>query len=106
MSEVAKRAVVMVASVTVFFWVIKILTTAMGESAPRGGPRPSARRAKLPLVGVLAGCQRFLGLNAILAFWLAYIMTRPLGASFADWMGKSQHAGGSGSVTVRSHSFS
>ncbi|MGH2496907.1 MAG: COG4705 family protein, partial [Ktedonobacteraceae bacterium] len=24
-------------------------------------------------------------LNAIFAFWFAYIMTRPLGASFADW---------------------
>jgi uncharacterized membrane-anchored protein len=26
--------------------------------------------------------------NAVLAFWLAYILTRPLGASFADWAGK------------------
>jgi uncharacterized membrane-anchored protein len=29
-----------------------------------------------------------LGLNPILAFWLAYILTRPLGASFADWFSK------------------
>ncbi len=29
-----------------------------------------------------------LGLNEIVAFWFAYIMTRPLGASFADWLGK------------------
>ena len=28
------------------------------------------------------------GLNEILAFWFAYVVTRPLGASFADWMGK------------------
>jgi uncharacterized membrane-anchored protein len=27
------------------------------------------------------------GLNGIVAFWFAYIITRPLGASFADWMG-------------------
>jgi uncharacterized membrane-anchored protein len=27
-------------------------------------------------------------LNAIVAFWFAYIMTRPFGASFADWFGK------------------
>lgn len=27
-------------------------------------------------------------LNAIFAFWFAYVMTRPLGASFADWFGK------------------
>jgi uncharacterized membrane-anchored protein len=45
----------------------------------------------LPLVA-----RRLLGLNGIVAFWLAYIMTRPLGASFADWMGKSRHAGGLG----------
>jgi len=25
------------------------------------------------------------GLNSIVAFWFAYIITRPLGASFADW---------------------
>jgi len=28
------------------------------------------------------------GLNGIVAFWFAYIVTRPLGATFADWMGK------------------
>ncbi|HEY1540380.1 MAG TPA: hypothetical protein VGF63_13335 [Solirubrobacteraceae bacterium] len=27
-------------------------------------------------------------LNPILAFWAAYVVTRPLGASFADWFGK------------------
>ena len=32
--------------------------------------------------------------NAVLAFWLAYILTRPLGASFADWMGVSSARGG------------
>jgi uncharacterized membrane-anchored protein len=34
------------------------------------------------------------GLNEILVFWLCYILTRPLGASFADWMGKPRSAGG------------
>lgn len=29
-----------------------------------------------------------LGLNPIFAFWMAYIVTRPLGASIADWVGK------------------
>jgi len=33
-------------------------------------------------------------LNAIAAFWFAYIVTRPLGASFADWMGVSHARGG------------
>jgi uncharacterized membrane-anchored protein len=36
------------------------------------------------------------GLNEIFAFWFAYIMTRPLGASFADWLGRPVDAGGVG----------
>jgi uncharacterized membrane-anchored protein len=35
-------------------------------------------------------------MNAILAFWTAYVLTRPLGASFADWTGKSREAHGIG----------
>ncbi|MEZ0068108.1 putative membrane-anchored protein [Streptacidiphilus sp. MAP12-20] len=35
-----------------------------------------------------------LGLNPIFAFWFAYVVTRPLGASFADWMGVSHQRGG------------
>jgi uncharacterized membrane-anchored protein len=34
--------------------------------------------------------------SAVVGFWAAYVMTRPLGASFADWTGKSRHAGGLG----------
>lgn len=34
--------------------------------------------------------------NEILCFWVAYILTRPLGASFADWMSKSHTIGGLG----------
>jgi uncharacterized membrane-anchored protein len=37
-----------------------------------------------------------LRINGVFAFWAAYVMTRPLGASFADWTGKSRHAGGIG----------
>jgi uncharacterized membrane-anchored protein len=36
------------------------------------------------------------GLNPILAFWLAYVVTRPLGASYADWLGVSHAFGGLG----------
>jgi uncharacterized membrane-anchored protein len=39
---------------------------------------------------------RFFGLNSVIAFWIAYVLTRPLGASFADWLGKSRHAHGLG----------
>ena len=35
-------------------------------------------------------------LNAIFAFWFAYVMTRPLGASFADWFGKPRSISGLG----------
>lgn len=37
-----------------------------------------------------------IGLDATLTFWAAYVLTRPLGASVADWLGKSQSAGGRG----------
>jgi uncharacterized membrane-anchored protein len=35
-----------------------------------------------------------LGLNSIAAFWMAYIVTRPLGASFADYISKPQNLSG------------
>ena len=34
--------------------------------------------------------------NAIFTFWFAYVVTRPLGASFADWLGKPKSVGGLG----------
>ena len=34
--------------------------------------------------------------NAVFSFWFAYVVTRPLGASFADWMGKPRIVGGLG----------
>jgi uncharacterized membrane-anchored protein len=33
------------------------------------------------------------GLNPIVGFWFAYIVTRPLGASFADWFSKPTNGG-------------
>jgi len=35
-----------------------------------------------------------LNLNPVVAFWAAYVVTRPLGASFADWLGKPSSLGG------------
>ena len=35
-----------------------------------------------------------LRLNSILAFWFAYVVTRPLGASVADWLAVSSARGG------------
>jgi uncharacterized membrane-anchored protein len=34
--------------------------------------------------------------NAVLSFWFAYVVTRPLGASFADWLGKPTNLSGMG----------
>lgn len=34
--------------------------------------------------------------NPIFSFWFAYVLTRPLGASFADWTGKTPAVGGLG----------
>lgn len=45
---------------------------------------------------ILGASHRHISRNAVFAFWLAYIMTRPLGASFADWMGKARNVGGLG----------
>ena len=35
-------------------------------------------------------------LNAVAAFWISDVLTRPLGASFADWMGSPSFRGGLG----------
>lgn len=54
--------------------------------------------------GVLGLEHRHMTRNAVLAFWLAYILTRPLGASFADWFGKAPSIGalgwGDGTVSL------
>lgn len=41
-----------------------------------------------------------LGLDSVLAFWIAYIMTRPLGASIGDFLSQSQDNGGLGLGTT------
>ncbi|MDJ0355238.1 hypothetical protein [Paenarthrobacter sp. PH39-S1] len=46
------------------------------------------------VIAVPAVAHRRFRPNPILAFWSAYIVTRPLGASFADWMAVSQQRGG------------
>jgi uncharacterized membrane-anchored protein len=39
------------------------------------------------VIAIPALGHRFAGMGSVLAFWFAYVITRPLGASFADWMG-------------------
>ena len=36
------------------------------------------------------------GINRVFLFWFAYVFTRPFGASFADYFGKSKTLGGLG----------
>ena len=48
-------------------------------------------------IAVPALAWRFLRLDPVVAFWSAYVLTRPLGASIADWLGKpAAHGGGLG----------
>ena len=57
------------------------------------------------LIAMPAVAYRF-GLNEIVAFWWAYIITRPLGASFADWLAVPAFQGGlnlgKGAVSIAS----
>lgn len=46
------------------------------------------------LIAIPAVAHWRFGMNPIGAFWFAYIITRPLGASFADWMAVSHARGG------------
>jgi uncharacterized membrane-anchored protein len=56
------------------------------------------------LIAIPAVAHRWFRMNAIFAFWFAYILTRPLGASYADWVGVSHARGGlnwgSGGVSI------
>jgi uncharacterized membrane-anchored protein len=48
------------------------------------------------LIAIPAVGYRWFGLNEVFAFWFAYILTRPLGASFADWFAFPKESGGLG----------
>lgn len=45
----------------------------------------------IPAITFAATCR-----HAVLAFWSAYVLTRPLGASVADWLGVTHRRGGLG----------
>jgi uncharacterized membrane-anchored protein len=45
----------------------------------------------IPIIGY-----KFFKMNEVLAFWFAYIITRPIGASIADWVTKPKTVGGLG----------
>ena len=85
-----------------FYWATVLATFAMGTAT-------GDLTAKTLNLGYLASGIWFLvafaavavahwkfGLNPILAFWIAYVLTRPVGASFADYIAFPQSVGGLG----------
>jgi uncharacterized membrane-anchored protein len=84
----------------VFYWAAVLATFALGTAA---GDLTAVTfglgyfASGLLFAAVIAvpaiGYWRF-EMNSILAFWFAYVVTRPLGASFADWLAVSSERGG------------
>jgi uncharacterized membrane-anchored protein len=52
------------------------------------------------LIAVVSVAHFRFRLDAILSFWIAYILTRPLGASLGDLFSQPQHNGGLGAGTA------
>ncbi|WP_198019005.1 hypothetical protein [Azorhizobium doebereinerae] len=84
-----------------FYWLVVLLTFALGTAA--GDLATEALGLGFTLgVLVFSGAIAFIGLlyfanmNGVLAFWLAYVLTRPLGASLGDLLSQSQIYGGLG----------
>jgi uncharacterized membrane-anchored protein len=85
-----------------FYWTTVITTFALGTAA---GDMTAATLklgyfvSAIVFIALFAiptmGYWRF-KLNGIVAFWFAYILTRPIGASFADWTGRAHNLGGIG----------
>ena len=89
-----------------FYWLAILFTFALGTSAgdlfdEQLGvgywPTVALVAVIIALVPPPTGC---LGLNAVLAFWVAYILTRPLGASIGDGMSQAHADGGLGLGTT------
>ncbi|TIV94193.1 MAG: hypothetical protein E5V74_23860, partial [Mesorhizobium sp.] len=90
----------------IFYWLAILFTFSLGTAA---GDLVAERfdmgylATGLIFGGVIAAIALawfFLGLNGILAFWLAYILTRPLGASFGDLLARPVEYGGMGFGTT------
>ncbi|MBU8918422.1 hypothetical protein BGM25_20470 [Bacillus sp. FJAT-29953] len=52
------------------------------------------------MIALITVAYYFFKLNAVLAFWLAYILTRPFGASLGDFLSQSHKHGGLGLGTT------
>ena len=90
-----------------FYWATVMVTFALGTAA--GDMTASTLGLGYFTSGLLFAVLFTLpalaywrsGGQAIGAFWFAYILTRPLGASFADWLGRARELGGVGVGTGR-----
>jgi uncharacterized membrane-anchored protein len=89
-----------------FYWLAILFTFALGTSA---GDLVAEKLelGYLPSVGIFAGAIAIVAvahlrfrLNAILAFWIAYILTRPLGASIGDYLSQPVEETGLGLGTI------
>ena len=85
-----------------FYWAAIFLTFALGTAggdfaAEALGLGYAASGAIFAgFIGAVAIAYYALGLGAVLAFWIVYIATRPLGASFGDLLSQPVSAGGLG----------
>jgi uncharacterized membrane-anchored protein len=77
-----------------YYWCAVLATFALGTAAGdltaltlSWGFLPSAILFGGIIAVPMIGWRRF-DLNPVVAFWAAYVVTRPLGASFADWFSK------------------
>ena len=75
-----------------FYWLAILVTFALGTASgdwilelTGWGPGTSVLLPAGLIVAVVIGWR--LGANPVLSFWLAYILTRPLGANLGDWLG-------------------
>ncbi|MEU6068800.1 hypothetical protein ABZ864_31185 [Streptomyces sp. NPDC047082] len=89
-----------------FYWLAVLFTFALGTAA---GDLVSERldlgywlSAVLFALAIaaVAVAHFALGLNAVWSFWIAYILTRPLGASIGDYLSQPSGDGGVGLGTV------
>jgi uncharacterized membrane-anchored protein len=84
-----------------FYWLAVLLTFALGTAAgdlmaEKLGLGYATTGIIVAVIAVLIAAAWRLGLNAILAFWVVYILTRPLGASLGDYLSQSEAHGGLG----------
>ena len=89
-----------------FYWLAILFTFALGTAAGDLVAEKFALgyMATGILFGMIIASITFgyyaLKLDAILAFWIAYIFTRPLGASFGDFLSQPKEYGGMGLGTI------